>query len=320
MKILITGTSGFIGYHLAKSYLEDGHSICGIDNMNNYYDKNLKISRLERLLAHKKFEFNEANLIDINSLGKIFDKFKPQKVVNLAAQAGVRYSIKNPKAYLDSNLIGFMNVLESSRKHEVEGLIYASSSSIYGGNSKIPFDVTDKTDNPISLYAATKKSNELLANAYHNIYNMNVTGLRFFTVYGPWGRPDMAYFSFTKNILEGKSINVFNKGKMKRDFTYIDDIISGTKAAVKRNYPCEIFNLGNSESIELMEFISILEKNIGKKAKISFLPMQNGDVKATYANISHSTKMLNYKPETKIHKGLKSFVAWYQSYFSDKVI
>ena len=316
MKMLITGSSGFIGYHLCKSLLEEGNNICGIDNMNDYYHIDLKKARLERLIKYDNFEFHETSLTNHIDVEKIFKKYSPQIVVNLAAQAGVRFSITNPKAYLDSNLIGFMNILENCSKSNVDGLIYASSSSVYGGNSKIPFDINDRTDNPVSLYAATKKSNELLANAYNEIHNLNVTGLRFFTVYGPWGRPDMAYFSFTKSIFEGKTINVYNNGKMERDFTYIDDIIVGTKSAIEKNYSSEIFNLGNSQPIDLMNFISILEDKIGKKAIINFEPMQLGDVKTTYANIDHSALMLNYKPRTTIEVGLEKFISWYKKFYA----
>tara|TARA_B100001094_G_C18165434_1_gene791763 strand:- start:1078 stop:2040 length:963 start_codon:yes stop_codon:yes gene_type:complete len=319
MKILVTGSSGFIGYHLSKSLLDDGNVICGIDNMNNYYDIRLKKERLKNLKKYNNFKFHEINLINSNALKSIFKKFSPEIVVNLGAQAGVRHSINNPMDYLDSNLIGFVNVLDNCKRSNVRGLIYASSSSVYGSNTKIPFDVDDKTDNPVSMYAATKKSNELLANSYSHIHNLNVTGLRFFTVYGPWGRPDMAYFSFTNNIIDGKPINVFNEGKMQRDFTYIDDIIEGTKTAIKKNYRCEIFNLGNNKPVKLMDFISILEKEIGIKAQIKFQPMQRGDVKTTFANIDYSEKKLNYEPKTSIEKGLKNFISWYKSYYSLKI-
>lgn len=318
MKILVTGSSGFIGYHLTKSLLRDGNIVYGLDSMNNYYDIKLKRERLKNLTKYDGFNFSELNLVDGIGLEKKFKTFSPEIVVNLAAQAGVRHSIHNPMDYLDSNLIAFMNVLDICKKLEVKGLIYASSSSVYGGNTKIPFDVSDKTDNPLSLYAATKKSNELLANSYNRVHNLNVTGLRFFTVYGPWGRPDMAYFSFTRNILKNIPIDVFNRGRMQRDFTYIDDIILGIKSAINKNYSCEIFNLGNNQPVELMNFISILEKEIGKKAIINYQPMQTGDVKTTYANIDHSIKKLDYEPKTSIEDGLKNFIGWYKSFYRDK--
>tara|TARA_Y100001958_G_C21222973_1_gene548319 strand:+ start:843 stop:1805 length:963 start_codon:yes stop_codon:yes gene_type:complete len=318
MKILVTGSSGFIGYHLTKSLLHDGNIVCGLDSMNNYYDIKLKRERLKNLTKYDGFNFSELNLADGIGLEKKFKTFSPEIVVNLAAQAGVRHSIHNPMDYLDSNLVAFMNVLDICKKLEVKGLIYASSSSVYGGNTKIPFDVSDKTDNPLSLYAATKKSNELLANSYNRVHNLNVTGLRFFTVYGPWGRPDMAYFSFTRNIIKNIPIDVFNEGRMQRDFTYIDDIILGIKSAINKNYSCEIFNLGNNQPVELMKFISILENEIGKKAKINYQPMQTGDVKTTYANIDHSIKKLDYKPKTSIEDGLKNFIGWYKSFYRNK--
>ena len=270
MKILVTGVAGFIGYHLCKSLLEDDYEVLGIDNINDYYDPKLKLARLEQLKPYKNFKFEKVDIADRDSITQSFQTFNPQKVVNLAAQAGVRYSLENPYAYMDSNLVGFLNIIELCRNNNVEGFIYASSSSVYGSNKKIPFSVEDRVDNPISLYAASKKSNELIANAYSHLYGLNTTGLRFFTVYGPWGRPDMALFIFTKNILEGVPIPVFNHGEMKRDFTYIDDIISGTRAAIDSNYKCEIFNLGNHKSERLMDVVSLIELNLGKKAEIKF--------------------------------------------------
>lgn len=314
MRVLITGSSGFIGYHLSKSLLLDGYEIYGLDNLNNYYDVNLKKLRLNNLKSHENFKFKKLDLINYNDLEHIFKSFNPQKVINLAAQAGVRYGIKNPQAYIDSNLIGFYNILELSKHYETEGLIYASSSSVYGANNQIPFSTEHKTEKPMSLYAATKKSNELMAYAYHSLFGLNVTGLRFFTVYGPWGRPDMAYFSFTNSIFNDEKINVFNNGEMMRDFTYIDDIINGTRSAIEKNFPCEIFNLGNSQSENLMDVISILEHNIGKKARINFMPMQPGDVKSTYADIANSINKLGFSPRIKIEEGLKNFVEWYRQY------
>jgi len=314
MKILVTGAAGFIGFHLCKSLLDDDFTVLGIDNLNDYYDPNLKLARLEQLKIYNNFKFEKIDIADRDSLTQSFQLFNPERVVNLAAQAGVRYSIENPYAYMESNLIGFLNIIELCRHNNVEGLIYASSSSVYGGNEKIPFSVEDRVDNPISLYAASKISNELIANAYSHLYSLNTTGLRFFTVYGPWGRPDMALFIFTKNILEGIPIPVFNHGKMKRDFTYIDDIISGTRAAIDSNYKCALFNLGNHKSEHLMDMISLIEKELGKKADIQFMGMQPGDVEKTYADIEHSTNKLGYKPTTSINEGIPQFINWFKSY------
>ena len=315
MKILVTGSAGFIGFHLSKSLLDDGYEVLGIDNMNNYYDPNLKHARLEQLELHKNFKFEKVDIADRNSITKSFQSFKPNKVVNLAAQAGVRYSIENPYAYMDSNLVGFLNIIELCRHNHVKGFIYASSSSVYGNNKELPFNVNDRVDKPISLYSATKRSNELIANVYSHLYGLNTTGLRFFTVYGPWGRPDMAIFIFIKKILEDKQIPVFNNGKMKRDFTYIDDIISGVRSAIDNNYNNNIFNLGNNKSEELMHLVDIIEHNLGKKAKIQFLPMQPGDIAESFANIDTSIKMLNYKPMINIDVGIKSLVEWYIKYY-----
>ena len=313
-KIIITGAAGFIGYHLSKSLLDDDVEILGIDNINDYYDQNLKHARLEKLNQYNQFEFEKIDISDREGLTKVFKSFKPNKVVNLAAQAGVRYSIENPYAYMESNLVGFLNIIELCRHQEVEGLIYASSSSVYGGNKTIPFSVEDRVDNPISLYAATKKANELIANTYSHLYGLHTTGLRFFTVYGPWGRPDMAMMIFTRKILADKAIPVFNHGEMKRDFTFIDDIVSGTRAAINKNYKCEVFNLGNHKSEQLMDVVSLLEKNLGKKAEINFLPMQPGDVSETFADISKSEKMLGYKPTTSVEMGVEKFINWYKDY------
>ena len=314
MRILVTGAAGFIGYHLCKSLLEDNYEVLGVDNINDYYDPNLKLARLEQLKPFKNFKFEKVDISDRESLTQSFLSFKPNKVVNLAAQAGVRYSIENPYAYMESNLIGFLNIIELCRHNNVKGLIYASSSSVYGGNTKIPFSVTDRVDNPISLYAASKKSNELIANSYSHLYGLNTTGLRFFTVYGPWGRPDMAMFIFTKKILAGEPIQVFNNGNMKRDFTYIDDIVAGTRAAVDKNYKCEVFNLGNNRSEQLMDVVKLIEENLGKNAEIEFLPMQPGDISESFAGIKKSIDMLGYQPTTNVDVGIKKFINWYNEY------
>jgi len=313
-KLLITGAAGFIGFHLCKSLLDDEYEVLGIDNINDYYDPNLKLARLDQLAPYKNFTFQKIDISDRGLLTKAFIDFKPQKVINLAAQAGVGYSIVNPYAYMDANLVGFLNIIELCRHNDVEGLIYASSSSVYGGNKKIPFSVEDRVDNPISLYAATKKSNELMAHAYSHLYGLRSTGLRFFTVYGPWGRPDMAMFIFTKKILAGEPIPVFNHGNMKRDFTYIDDIISGTRSAIDKNYKCEIFNLGNHHSEKLMDVVHIIEKNLEKKAEIDFQPMQPGDVPESFADIDKSVEMLGYKPTTNVDVGIRKFIKWFKEY------
>ena len=315
-KILVTGSSGFIGMHLCKKLLENGHTVLGIDNMNTYYDLNLKKKRLEHLFCYKNFTFMKVDISDYDSLDKVFINFRPKKIVNLAAQAGVRYSLENPKAYIDSNIIGFMNVLECSRHHNINGLIYASSSSVYGANEKIPFSVEDPVDRPISIYGATKKANELMAHSYSHLYGLKTIGLRFFTVYGPWGRPDMAMYIFAKKIMSGLVIPVFNNGKMQRDFTYIDDIIEGIKLSIDKNYHCEVFNLGNNKSEDLMDVIAIIEKLLGKKAKINFKGMQPGDVKKTFADIEYSRKSLGYSPATSISKGIPNFISWYLNYRS----
>jgi len=313
-KILVTGAAGFIGFHLCKSLLNDEYEVLGIDNVNDYYDQKLKFSRLEKLKPYKNFTFEKVDITDKESITKSFQSFNPNKVVNLAAQAGVRYSIENPYAYMDSNLIGFLNIIELCRHNEIEGLIYASSSSVYGGNKKIPFSVDDRVDKPLALYGATKRANELIANSYSYLYGLNTTALRYFTVYGPWGRPDMAMFIFTKKILAGEPIPVFNNGDMKRDFTYIDDIISGTRAAIDKNYKCEIFNLGNHRSEKLMKVVSIIEKYLGREAKIDYLPMQAGDVLESFADIDKSSKMLKFKPKINVDIGIYSFVKWYKEY------
>ncbi|MBT6516888.1 MAG: NAD-dependent epimerase/dehydratase family protein [Candidatus Marinimicrobia bacterium] len=317
-RILVTGSAGFIGYHLCKSLLNDGFIVYGVDNINSYYDPALKQARLDQLQSDPNFSFNKLDISNSDDLNKAFENFKPQKVVNLAAQAGVRYSLENPQAYIESNVVGFMNILECCRHHDVEGLIYASSSSVYGGNEKIPFSVDDRVDRPISIYAATKKSNELMAHTYRHLFGLNTTGLRFFTVYGPWGRPDMAMYIFADKISKGEPISVFNHGKMERDFTYIDDIISGTRSAIDKNYSCEVFNLGNNNSEDLMEMVGLIESEIGKKAEIKFEGMQPGDVKRTFADIEHSKQKLNYTPTTKIVEGIPKFIEWYLAYSSNK--
>ncbi len=315
MKILVTGSAGFIGYSLCTSLLNDGYEVLGIDNLNGYYDVSLKKSRLNNLKSFDNFSFDELDLNSRKSLEQSFKKFKPLKVINLAAQAGVRYSIENPYAYIEANISGFINIIELCRHSNVENFVYASSSSVYGGNEKIPFSVEDRVDNPISLYAATKLSNELIANSYSNLYGLNTTGLRFFTVYGPWGRPDMAMFIFINKILSNEKLPVFNHGKMKRDFTYIDDIVAGTRSAIDKNFNCEVFNLGNNKSEELMYLISLIEKNLDKKAKIELLPMQLGDVKESFADIEKSKKMLNYEPSTNIEVGVRKLISWYLDYY-----
>lgn len=318
MKVLVTGAAGFIGYHLSKSLIKDDYKVLGIDNINNYYDQKLKVDRINKLRNNKNFIFEKIDISKRESLEEIVNSFKPNKVVNLAAQAGVRYSIENPYAYMESNLIGFLNIIELCRHNDVEGLIYASSSSVYGGNTKIPFSVDDRVDNPISLYAASKKSNELIANSYSHLYGLHTTGLRFFTVYGPWGRPDMALFIFIKKIIAGDPIPVFNNGKMKRDFTFIDDIISGIRLSLDKNYKCEVFNLGNHKSENLMDVVSLIEKNLSKKAKINYLPMQPGDVPESFADIIKSKQRLGYQPSTNIKEGLKILIDWYLEYYKSE--
>ena len=317
-KILVTGSAGFIGYHLCKSLLDGDYEVLGIDIINDYYDPKLKHARLDQLAPFKNFTFEKIDIADRKSLTRSFQSFKPNKVVNLAAQAGVRYSLGNPYAYMDANLVGFLNIIELCRHNNVDGLIYASSSSVYGTNEKIPFSVEDRVDNPISLYAATKKSNELMAHTYSHLYGLRTTGLRYFTVYGPWGRPDMAYYLFTDKIENGEPILVFNNGNMKRDFTYIDDIIAGTRSAIHKNYKCELFNLGNHRSEQLMDVVHLIEENLGKKAEIKFLPMQPGDVPESFAEIDKSLEMLRYKPTTNVDVGISKFVDWYNKYHRDK--
>lgn len=315
-KILITGSAGFIGFHVVKALLESGSDIIGLDNLNDYYDLNLKKSRNALLEEYGNFKFYKIDLCDYEELKSLFSKEKIDKICHLAAQPGVRYSILNPFAYQKANNEGFLNILECARNLNVKQFVFASSSSVYGGNKKIPFSVSDRVDNPISLYAATKKSNELVAYVYSHLYGINTIGLRFFTVYGPWGRPDMSYFLFTKAILEDRPIKVFNFGKMKRNFTYIDDVVSGILASLDRKKGHEIFNLGNDKTVDLIDFIYCLEGYLGKKAKKEFLPMQAGDILETWANIDSSREELNYKPQVAIETGLKRFVDWYKEVYS----
>ncbi|KDR94647.1 UDP-glucuronate 4-epimerase [Peptoclostridium litorale DSM 5388] len=333
MKILITGAAGFIGFHLSKKLLDQSYQIIGIDNLNEYYDPELKKSRLEILGKYNNFIFQKVDLKDKQAVDNIFEIYQPTHVINLAAQAGVRYSIENPYAYVDSNLTGFMNILEACRNLPVNHLLYASSSSVYGGNKVAPFSTNHNVDHPVSLYAATKKSNELMAHTYSHLYGIPTTGLRFFTVYGPYGRPDMAYFSFTKDILAGKTIKVFNHGKMERDFTYVDDIVEGIvklidKAPVANKEwdeskddlstsfaPYKIYNIGNNNPVPLMRFINALESALGKKTEKVYMDMQPGDVLRTYADVSDLERDIDFKPNTSIEEGLGKFVEWYKEYY-----
>lgn len=313
-KILVTGSSGFIGMHLCESLLKDGYEVIGIDNMNKYYDVQLKIDRLNKLLSYPNFTFRKVDLFNKKKLNEIFKESTPYKVVNLGAQAGVRYSLINPTAYIRSNVNGFLNILEACKEHEVRGLIYASSSSIYGKNKKSPFKEIDRTDLPISIYAASKRTNELMAYTYNHLFNLKTTGLRFFSVYGPWGRPDMAIYIFTKKISKGLPIQVFNQGDMSRDYTFIGDVVQGIRSALDKNYNFEIFNLGNNRVVNLLDLIQLIEERLRKKATIEMCEMQPGDVKTTYADIDYARHKLGYSPKTEIKEGLKSFVDWYLVY------
>lgn len=313
MNIFITGIAGFIGFHLAEFLKRRGDFVVGCDNFNAYYSPQLKRQRAERL-AQQAIPVIEADIQDLDQLEKIIETYQVTHVVHLAAQAGVRYSKVNPQVYSDANLDGFLQILELIRRHPQIPLIYASSSSVYGLNQKIPFSETDSTDIPSSLYGATKKSNELMARAYHHLYGISVTGLRFFTVYGPWGRPDMAYYSFTDAIMKGKPIQIYNQGQMKRDFTYIDDIIKGTVAALDRSLPCEIFNLGNNQPEDVLKLVQLLEQKLGKKAHLELLSDQLGEVPITYADITKSQSMLGFKPQTSLDQGLDQFLSWYEGY------
>ena len=334
MKVLITGSAGFIGSNLALRLLERGDSVVGIDNHNDYYDPAIKEARLARHANHPRYTHLCIDLADRKAMEECFATHKPQRVVNLAAQAGVRYSIENPLAYIDSNIVGFAHLLEGCRHHGVEHLVYASSSSVYGANTTMPFSVHHNVDHPLSLYAASKKSNELMAHTYSHLHKLPTTGLRFFTVYGPWGRPDMALFKFTKAILAGEKIPVFNYGKHRRDFTYIDDIVEGVIRVLDRpappnpdwdganpdpgssKAPWRVYNIGNNSPIELMDYIGAIEKALGKKAELEMLPLQPGDVPDTYADVSDLVEQFNYKPSTPVEQGVANFIAWYRDYFS----
>jgi len=332
-KALITGAAGFIGFHLARRLLTEGFEVVGIDNLNAYYDVNLKKDRLEQLVSFPNFHFQQVDLSCRDDLAALFQSHPVEVVVNLAAQAGVRYSLENPHAYVDANLVGFVNLLECCRHHRVKHLVFASSSSVYGANTRMPFSVHDNVDHPVSLYAATKKANELLAHTYSHLYGLPVTGLRFFTVYGPWGRPDMALFLFTRAILAGRPIQVFNHGNMQRDFTYIDDIVEGVVRVMKKipaldpdwsgqtpdpgtSYaPYRIYNIGNNQPVSLLRFIEVLESCLGVKAEKEYRDMQPGDVPATYADIDDLYKAVGFKPTTTIEDGVQRFVEWYKSYY-----
>lgn len=320
MTLLVTGATGFIGYFVCEELLKNGHKVIGIDNMNPYYDVGLKEGRLNLLQKSESFEFHKVDLTDRESLKEVFQKHKFDKVINLAAQAGVRYSLENPQAYIDSNVSGFLNVILLSKEFGISHLVYASSSSIYGNNKEIPFTVDQRTDSPVSIYAATKRMNELMAHTYSHLYNLPCTGLRFFTVYGPWGRPDMAPFLFTKALFENKKIKVFNNGDMLRDFTYVEDIASGvvkvTEAAAPAGAPpAVIHNIGNCTPVKLMDFITTLEEVTGKVANKEFLPMQDGDVYATYADVSTLVDAVGFQPQTSLKEGITNFVNWYKSFY-----
>lgn len=333
MNILVTGAAGFIGFHLCKRLLETGHTVVGIDNLNNYYSVELKKDRLKILFNYNSFKFSQVNLEDKSNLQHIFKEYNFSHVVNLAAQAGVRYSITNPDAYIDSNIVGFMNILECCRYNQIQHLVFASSSSVYGLNTRMPFSVHDNVDHPVSLYGASKKSNELMAHCYSYLYKIPCTGLRFFTVYGPWGRPDMALFLFTNAILNNQAIQVFNYGRMKRDFTYIDDIIEGVYRVMYTipqpndnwdgnnpdpsfsSSPYKIYNIGNNNSVDLEYFISVLEDCLGKKAIKEYLPLQPGDVPNTYADVDELISNVGFRPNTPIEKGIANFIEWYKNYY-----
>lgn len=321
---LITGGAGFIGFHLSGSLLEKGARVIGFDNMNDYYDVSLKEDRLAKLYYYDKYTFVKGDLADNADVFRVFQEYRPDIVVNLGAQAGVRYSIDNPSAYMESNMMGFFHILEGCRYFPVEHLVYASSSSVYGGNEKVPFSTEDKVDEPVSLYAATKKSNELMAHAYSKLFSIPVTGLRFFTVYGPFGRPDMAYFKFTKKILAGEPIQIYNRGDMMRDFTYIDDIVRGVENILcnppEKNAKgafYKLYNIGNNKPVKLMDYIETLERCLGREAKKEYLPMQPGDVYQTYADVTDLMRDYDFKPDTSIEEGLQKFVDWYLSYYGE---
>ena len=333
MKVLITGAAGFIGSALALRLLERGDEVVGIDNLNDYYEISLKEARLARTLAYPAFTDVRMDVEDRRGIAELFDTHRPDRVVNLAAQAGVRYSLENPAAYVDTNLVGFIHILEGCRNTGVEHLVYASSSSVYGSNTRMPFSVHDNVDHPVSIYAATKKANELMAHTYSHLYRLPTTGLRFFTVYGPWGRPDMALFKFTRNILAGKPIDVFNYGKHRRDFTYIDDIVEGVVRTLDRipqpnpdwsgehpdsatsTAPYALYNIGNNEPVELMRYIEVLEDCLGRKAEKNMLPLQPGDVPDTYADVQELIRDVGYKPDMPVEQGVANFVAWFREYY-----
>ncbi len=333
MKILITGTAGFIGSRLAERLLERGEEVIGVDNLNDYYDVSLKEARLAKIKDHSGFTEARIGIEDRPAMEALFSKHKPNKVVNLAAQAGVRYSLENPHSYVESNIMGFMNILEGCRYNGVEHLVYASSSSVYGANTNMPFSIHNNVDHPLSMYAATKKANELMAHTYSHLYQLPTTGLRFFTVYGPWGRPDMALFMFTKKILAGEPIDVFNYGKHRRDFTYIDDIVEGVIRTLDHvaqpnpdwsgdnpdpataTGPYRLYNIGNNEPIELMHYIKVLEDCLGKKAEMNMLPLQPGDVPDTFADVQDLVRDVDYKPDTSVETGIENFVRWYRDFY-----
>ncbi len=332
-RFFITGTAGFIGFHLAKLCLDRGHEVIGYDIVNDYYDPRIKEARLKMLEHYPGFTFHRANLTDKETMFSVFKASKPDIVVNLAAQAGVRYSLENPSAYVDANVVGFMNILEACRYHDVKHLTYASTSSVYGANTNMPFTEHEGVNHPLTLYAATKKANEMMAHTYSHLFRLPTTGLRFFTVYGPWGRPDMALFLFTKNILEGKPINVFNHGKHRRDFTYVGDIVEGVYRTAMRpaqvnpdwdpmnpdpatsNAPFRVYNIGNNATVELLDYIRVLEEKLGKKAELNLLPLQLGDVPDTFANVDDLVRDTGFKPATSVETGVGHFVDWYRDYY-----
>ena len=331
--ILVTGAAGFIGYHVTKRLLERGETVVGIDNLNPYYDPKLKEARLEQFRDFDRFEFVRLDIVDRTEMASLFRERRPRRVIHLAAQAGVRYSVENPNAYIDSNVTGFLNVLEGCRHNDAEHLVYASTSSVYGANTKQPFSEHHNTDHPVSLYGATKKANEMMAHSYAHLYRLPVTGLRFFTVYGPWGRPDMALFKFTRGILADEPIPVFNEGRMIRDFTYIDDVAEGVVRILDRvaapdpkwdsdhpdpatsNAPYRVYNIGNNRPVELMTYISVLERALGRKAKLDLLPMQAGDVPSTMADVSDLERATGFRPGTSVEEGIARFVKWYREYY-----
>jgi len=334
MKILVTGAAGFIGFHVSRKLLDQGHQVVGIDNLNDYYDVSLKDARLTELAPYSGFRFEALDVADREGIARLFEVEEFDRVVHLAAQAGVRYSLENPHAYVDSNLVGFVNILEGCRHHQVEHLVYASSSSVYGANETMPFSENDNVDHPVSLYAATKKANELMAHTYSHLYGLPTTGLRFFTVYGPWGRPDMSPLLFANAITQGKPLKVFNYGKHRRDFTYIDDIVNGVLLSLMRipqgnpewsgeqpdpsssKAPWKVYNIGNSQPVELLRYIELIEQALGKTTEKELLPLQPGDVEHTYADVSQLQKDTGYQPTTSIEEGVEKFVAWYRSFYN----